>query len=80
VHPGVVLEQQERAKMLFAAIDRLPDSQKVAFTLQHLEGLPLAEVAEVMQTSVGAVESLLHRAKQKLRTYLNSYYQLNKDT
>jgi RNA polymerase sigma factor (sigma-70 family) len=75
VHPGVVLEQQERAKTLFKAIETLPDSQKVAFTLQQVEGLPLADVAEVMQTSVGAVESLLHRAKQKLRTQLKTYYQ-----
>jgi RNA polymerase sigma factor (sigma-70 family) len=70
VHPGVKLEQQERATVLFGAIDKLPDGQKVAFTLHHLEGLSYADIANVMQTSVSAVESLLHRAKQKLRSQL----------
>ena len=75
VHPGVKLEQQERATTLFRAVDRLPDAQKVAFTLHHVEGLRHAEIADVLQTSVSAVESLLHRAKQKLRKQLATYYQ-----
>lgn len=78
VHPGVKLEQQERATVLFGAIDKLPDGQKVAFTLHHLEGLSYADIANVMQTSVSAVESLLHRAKQKLRSQLAVFYQNDK--
>lgn len=78
VHPGVQLEQRERAGVLFGAIDKLPDGQKVAFTLHHIEGLPYAQIAEVMQTSVSAVESLLHRAKQKLRNQLAAFYQNDK--
>lgn len=75
VHPGVQLEEQERGQVLFAAIDRLPDRQKVAFTLHYLEGLTHAEIMAVMQTSTGSVESLLHRAKQKLQQQLTAYYQ-----
>ncbi|CAA9210572.1 MAG: RNA polymerase sigma factor RpoE [uncultured Cytophagales bacterium] len=73
-HPGVKLEQQERAKVLFNALSRLPEQQKVAFTLHRLEGLSYQEIAEVMQTSLPAVESLLHRAKQNLRKGLARYY------
>jgi RNA polymerase sigma factor (sigma-70 family) len=78
VHPGVLLEQQERATVLFGAIGKLPDTQRIAFTLQQVEGLSLAEIAEVLQTSVGAVESLLHRAKHTLRKRLRAYYELEK--
>jgi RNA polymerase sigma factor (sigma-70 family) len=74
VHPGVLLEQQERAGVLFGHINRLPDNQKVAFTLCHVESLSHREIAEVMGVSVGAVESLLHRAKQQLRKSLATYY------
>lgn len=74
VHPGVKLEQQERAKVLFAAIDRLPDQQKVAFTLHQIEGLSYQEIRDVMQVSLSAVESLLHRAKVNLRKRLTTYY------
>ncbi len=75
VHPGVELERQERANILFAAISRLPDQQKVAFTLHHLEGLSYQEITEVMQTSLSAVESLLYRAKANLRNRLAAYYE-----
>lgn len=75
VHPGVKLEQQERAKVLFGAIDRLDDQQKIAFTLHHLEGLSYQEIAEVMQVSLSAVESLLHRAKMNLRKRLRTFYE-----
>ena len=60
--------------MLFAAINRLSDQQKVAFTLHHVEGLSYQEITEVMQTSLSSVESLLFRAKQNLKKQLHSYY------
>ncbi len=79
VHPGVQLERQERAGILFAAISHLPDQQKVAFTLHHVEGLSYQEITEVMQTTLPAVESLLHRAKTNLRKRLRNYYLTDKD-
>ena len=78
VHPGVELEQQEQAGVLFAAIDRLPDRQKAAFVLHQLEGLSYAEVAGVMQCSLASVESLLHRAKLNLQKQLRPYYEQNR--
>ena len=70
IHPGVTLERKENAAMLFKAISELPENQKVAFTLHKLEDLSYQEVSEVMKTSVAAVESLMHRAKQNLRKIL----------
>ncbi|MBO0947041.1 RNA polymerase sigma factor [Fibrella forsythiae] len=78
VHPGVKLEQQERSKVLFAAIARLPDQQKIAFTLHQLEGLSYQEITEVMQVSLSSVESLMHRAKVNLRKWLRAYYDADK--
>ncbi len=69
-HPGVALDQKENAARLFKAVAQLPDNQKTAFTLHKMEDLSYQEVSEVMGTSVAAVESLMHRAKQNLRKIL----------
>ncbi len=74
VHPGVQLENKERATHLFKAIDALPENQKVAFTLHKIEGLSYQEVAEVIGVTVSSVESLMFRAKQNLQKLLGSYY------
>ena len=76
-HPGVQLENKERSSILFAAIDKLPDTQKTAFILHKTEGLSYAEVAEIMMTSVSSVESLMFRAKQNLQKLLADYYNKN---
>jgi RNA polymerase sigma factor (sigma-70 family) len=73
-HPGIRLENKEKASILFKAIAQLPENQKAAFSLHNLDELSYQEVAEVMETSVSAVESLIHRAKQNLRKYLNTFY------
>ncbi len=73
-HPGVSLENKEKAAVLFRAIDKLPDNQKAAFTLHKLEGLSYQEVAEIMETTVSSVESLMHRAKTNLKKNLTDYY------
>ena len=69
-HPGVAMDRKENAAKLFRAIAQLPDNQKTAFTLHKLEDLSYQEISEIMQTSVPAVESLMHRAKQNLRKIL----------
>lgn len=55
-------------------MDCLPNSQKTAFILSYIEGLPQKEVAEIMNISLKAVESLLQRAKQNLRSELEKIY------
>jgi RNA polymerase sigma factor (sigma-70 family) len=77
-HPGVVLDNKERAALLFKTIARLPENQKIAFTLHKLEGLSYQEISEVMKTSISSVESLMHRAKNNLQKWLIDHYQ-NKD-
>jgi len=69
-HPGVALENKERSAQLFKAISQLPDNQKKAFTLHKLEDLSYHEISKILKTTVPAVESLMHRAKQNLRKIL----------
>ncbi|HUR65438.1 MAG TPA: RNA polymerase sigma factor [Chitinophagaceae bacterium] len=69
-HPGVALDQKENAAKLYKAINQLPDNQRIAFTLHKIEDLSYQEVSEVMKTSLPAIESLMHRAKQNLRKIL----------
>ncbi len=73
-HPGVRLEKKERANELFNALKQIPDKQRTAFTLHKLEGQSYQEVAEIMNTTLYAVESLMGRAKANLRKELKKYY------
>ena len=73
-HPGIIAENSERAKILFAAMNTLTDNQKAAFTLSQIENLSYKEIAEIMQLSVSSVESLIFRAKSHLRKNLKDYY------
>ena len=72
-HPGIILENKEKAGWLYKAIDTLPDRQKTAFILCHVEGLPQQEAANIMEISLKALESLLQRAKAQLRTKLEYF-------
>ncbi len=74
-HPGIAAEKKEASAILFKAINQLPEAQQTAFILQKIESLGQTEIAEVMKISVGAVESLLQRAKAALRKLLEDYYQ-----
>ena len=76
-HPGIALENKERAQILFDKIENLTEKQRIAFTLQKVEGLSYQEVADVMELSVPAVESLIYRAKENLKKQLYNYYQQN---
>jgi RNA polymerase sigma factor (sigma-70 family) len=73
-HPGILLENQEKAAYLFSAINTLLASQKTAFILTYIEGLPQQEVALIMEITVKAVESLLQRAKKNLKKILIEHY------
>ena len=77
-HPGVLLENKEKASILFRALDQIPEKQRVAFVLHNIEHLSYAEISSVMQVTIGSVESLIFRAKQNLRKILGDYYEKNK--
>jgi len=73
-HPGIALENKEHAKVLYAALETLPESQHTAFLLYEMQGLNYKEIAETMAVSVSSVEALLFRARAALRKKLHTYY------
>ncbi len=74
-HPGIELENKERAKVLYEHIDKLSTNQRIAFTLHKVEGLSHQEISKIMDNSIGAVESLIFRAKGNLKKSLKIYYE-----
>jgi len=69
---GEKAEDDERERMLAAAIEKLPIRQRSAIVLTYGDGMSNAQVAEILDTSVSAVETLLVRAKQNLRRALEN--------
>jgi RNA polymerase sigma-70 factor, ECF subfamily len=69
---GEKAEDDERERMLAAAIEKLPVRQRSAIVLTYGDGMSNAQVAEILDTSVSAVETLLVRAKQNLRRALEN--------
>ena len=70
LHPGIPLEEKESLEELLKIIHSLPDKQKTAIILSKIEDRPQKEVAEIMELSIKAVESLLQRAKQAIEKKL----------
>lgn len=64
----------ERSSIIKKALGALPDNQRTAFTLHNIEGFTYEEIAGIMECSVSAVESRIHRAKTKLRKLLIKMY------
>ncbi len=69
-HPGIAAEDKEGLQTLLQIIYALPENQKTAIILSKIEDRPQREVAEIMNTSVKAVESLIQRAKQTIQKKL----------
>jgi len=64
------MQAEARADALQTALDGLPDRQRQAVVLRHIEGLANPEIAEIMEISVDAVESLTARGKRALSAAL----------
>jgi len=56
--------------VLRAAVDALPDRQRDVVILRDIEGLPSADVCQVLDLSEGNLRVLLHRGRSKLRAAL----------
>ncbi len=52
------------------AIQALPEQQREVITLFYLQDVSVKEIAEILGKSEGTIKSLLFRAREKLRKYL----------
>ena len=68
--PAEAMQQKSRQVALQEALNELPDRQKQAVVLRHIEGLSNPEIAEIMEIGVEAVESLTARGKRALAKLL----------
>lgn len=70
--PGAAeqMTDADRAAALRGALDTLPERQRQAVVLRHLEGLSNPEIAQIMDIGVEAVESLTARGKRALKAAL----------
>lgn len=59
--------QGEQLERLDRLINQLPQEQKAALVLRHMQGFGNNDISQIMGTSVRAVESLLARARRRLR-------------
>ena len=67
------LINKDRKEIIEHSMEKLPPSQKTALILSRYEGRSYSEISGIMKVSIPAVESLLFKAKRKLRTVLLPY-------
>lgn len=67
------IQDRERGAIVDRALKQLPDRQRAVLVLCHYQGLSNAEAAAVVGTSVKGVESLLIRARRRMRDILKPY-------
>ena len=71
--PGDRMLDVELKDRVRAAVDALPERQRMAILLNKFEGLDYQEVARHLDLSPAATKSLLHRARMALKDLLSDY-------
>ena len=77
--PYAILHEKDYSQLIYKEIDKLPEKQKTAFVLSRIKELSQKEIAEIMKSSVHAVESLIQRANRQLKIKLISIINENND-
>ncbi len=72
--PALDPENKEKGELLQAALRRLPENQRIAFVLHRFDDQSYRQIAGIMNISLPAVESLIHRARQNLQKYLLPHF------
>jgi RNA polymerase sigma-70 factor (ECF subfamily) len=75
VGPEEAALDRETQELIEQAIGELPEDYRDVFVLSDLEGLPNADIGELLGLSLPAVKSRLHRARQKLRDALAPHFE-----
>jgi RNA polymerase sigma-70 factor (ECF subfamily) len=69
--PADVSQRRERQAALAEAVEELPDKQRTVFLLARYEGLPYAEISDVLEVPLGTVKSRMNTAVNTLMKRLN---------
>ncbi|MCM8763803.1 MAG: sigma-70 family RNA polymerase sigma factor [Candidatus Omnitrophica bacterium] len=73
--PGAHLRNQELKMLIEKSVDALPGKYKTIFVLHDIEGFSTEEISRMLNLSVPAVKSRVHRSRMYLRDKLASYFQ-----
>jgi len=68
--PAQQAQSREERERLEEALGKLPEDYRIAIALKDIEGYKYAEMAALLDCSVGTVKSRLFRAREMLRTML----------
>jgi RNA polymerase sigma-70 factor, ECF subfamily len=68
--PEQLLQRDEIERVIYEAIDALPDDLRTAITLRELEGLSYDEIAQAMDCPIGTVRSRIFRAREAIEQKL----------
>lgn len=71
--PAQKILDWEMQEVIQAAIEQLPDPQRLALILRRYEEMPYEDIAQVLGTSLPAVKSILFRAREELKCHLRRY-------
>jgi RNA polymerase sigma-70 factor, ECF subfamily len=74
--PATLAEQAELRRLVLESVDALGPKHRIVVVLHYLNGLNLAEIAEVVECPIGTVKSRLHYALRRLRTHLATHPEL----
>jgi RNA polymerase sigma-70 factor (ECF subfamily) len=74
-HSYNITVTRELQEVLQRAIDKLPDQYRAVFVLRDVDGLSNQETGEILDLSIPAVKSRLHRSRIMLRKRLQRYYE-----
>lgn len=72
--PERSLQSSEALEMVRAVVDALPRAQRLVITMRDLEGWPSDEVCNALEISETNQRVLLHRARSKVRSALEGYF------
>jgi RNA polymerase sigma-70 factor (ECF subfamily) len=70
--PDAVLAKKEQMGMLLHAIENLPAHYRIMIVLRHEEHLSYEDIAQVLDLPLGTVKARIHRAREMLKTMLDS--------
>lgn len=71
-------ERHETSRIVWDAVRKLPERQRACVVMFYFEDLPEAQIAEVMDCSVGTVKSQLSKARTKLESWLGATLEVTK--
>ena len=75
INPAEQAEQHETTQLIEKAIAGLPEAYRDVYVLADVEGMANADIGELLELSVAAVKSRLHRARLLMRHTLAKHFE-----